>query len=240
MLIVEPSDSRLYHYFSKAIKVEIMNDAITVLIADDHPIFRKGLRQIIEVDSGIQIVAEVADGEAALVTLRELKPKIAILDIDMPKKDGFELARIIREEQLSVAVVFLTMYKEERFFNAALDAGVQGYVLKDSAINEIVNCIRAVATGENFISPTLSTYLINRGRRASRLSEQQPGLQSLTSAEKRVLKLIAEYQSNKQIAEKLFISVRTVEHHRANIAAKLGIKGTLALLEFALKHQSDW
>jgi DNA-binding NarL/FixJ family response regulator len=217
-----------------------VEDIITVLIADDHPIFRRGLRQIIEVDAGIKIVAEVEDGESALAALRKLQPKIAILDIDMPKKDGFELAHIIHKEQLAIAVVFLTMYKEERFFNAALDAGVQGYVLKDSAINEIVNCIRAVATGQNFISPTLSTYLINRGRRTSGLSQQQPGLQSLTFAEKRVMKLIAEYQSNKQIAEKLFISVRTVEHHRANIAAKLGLKGSLALLEFALKHRADW
>jgi two-component system, NarL family, response regulator DegU len=216
-----------------------MNDPITVVIADDHPIFRNGLRQIIATDGGIQILAEVADGESALEKVRELQPRVAILDIDMPKKDGFELAQIIRAEQLPVAVVFLTMYKEERFFNAALDAGVEGYVLKDSAINEIVQCIRAVARGENFISPTLSTYLLNRHRRASDLLNQQPGLESLTSAERRVLKLVAQYKSSKEIAETLFISPRTVEHHRSNIAAKLGLKGSLALLQFALKHQSE-
>lgn len=101
-------------------------EEIKILIADDHPIFRRGLYQIIEADAELQIVAEVSDGEEALKNMRELSPQVAVLDVDMPKRDGFELARIAKEENLPTAIIILTMFKEERFFNAALDTGVKG------------------------------------------------------------------------------------------------------------------
>lgn len=211
---------------------------ITILIADDHPIFRSGLRTIIEADAELNIIVEVSDGEEALLKLRELQPQVAVLDVDMPKKDGFEVASLIKKENLSTAIIFLTMYKEERFFNAALDVGVKGYVIKDSAVSEIINAIRAVASGQNFISPTLSTLLMNRLNRAE-LSKGQSPLGMLTTSEHRVLKLVAESKSNKQIADELFVSIRTVEHHRSNICSKLNLEGKNALLTFALTHKSE-
>jgi DNA-binding NarL/FixJ family response regulator len=115
--------------------------------ADDHPVFTKGLRQVLTADPSLDVVAEARDGEAAFQCIQDHKPDVAVLDIDMPKKDGFEVVRAVQKQQLPVAVVFLTMHENEAFFNAALDLGVEGYVLKDSALAEIVDSVRAVATG---------------------------------------------------------------------------------------------
>ena len=115
-----------------------MKPEIRIVIADDHPIFRRGLRSVIETDQKLKIVAEAEDGEAALEQIQTLQPEIAILDMEMPNRDGFEVMQEIQEKTLPVAVIFLTMYKDERFFNAALDRGARGYVLKDSAVNDII------------------------------------------------------------------------------------------------------
>jgi DNA-binding NarL/FixJ family response regulator len=208
---------------------------ITILIADDHPIFQRGLQQIIETDKSLKIVAAVNNGEDALINLRLLKPQVAVLDVDMPKRDGLAVLKSIKEEDLPTEVILLTMYKEERFFNSALDAGVKGYVIKDSAVGEINNAIHAVARGENSISPTLSTLLV---KRINGTVKQTP-IESLTASERRVLKLVSESKSNKQIADELFISIRTVENHRSNICAKLNLEGKNALLTYALTNKSQ-
>lgn len=214
-----------------------MMSEIHVLVADDHPIFRKGLRQIIEADANLKVIAEAYDGESALELIRTHSPQVAILDVDMPLKDGFAVAREVRAAALDVALIFLTMHKNERFFNAALDLGVRGYVLKDSASTEIVSGIKAVAAGQSYVTPLLTDYLLNR--RADAQNAHQTGLPSLTEAERRVLKMVAEYKSSKEIADELFISPRTVDRHRANIAVKLDLKGSHALLHFALEHKAD-
>jgi DNA-binding NarL/FixJ family response regulator len=157
----------------------------------------------------------------------------------MPVKDGFVVAREVRERRLAVGLVFLTMHKDEHYLNAALDVGVRGYVVKDNATTEIVDCIRAVAGGHDYISPTLSSFLIRRHTRVTTLAEQKPALDQLTPAERRVLKLIADGLTSREIAAQLAIGVRTVEHHRNNIAVKLELRGSHALTKFALKHQSD-
>lgn len=215
-----------------------MSNEITVLIADDHPIFRKGLRQLIETDPGLQIVAEAEDGQQALTQLQACRPQVAVLDVDMPHQDGLAVARAVHEMRLPVSLIFLTMHKNERFFNAALDAGVKGYVLKDSALTEIVSGIRAVAAGHSYITPTLTDYLLNR-RRADAQHTSRSGAAALTEAERRVLRLVAEYKTSKEIGDELFISVRTVDRHRANIANKLDLKGAHALLQFALEHKTE-
>lgn len=216
-----------------------MKNEITILIADDHPIFRQGLRQIIETDTSLKVVAEAGDGETALKLIAEVKPLVAILDVNMPYRDGFGVLRAVREQQLATEVVFLTMHNDKKYFNAALDAGVKGYMLKDCAATEIINCLRAVASGQSYISPQLSSHLINRTRRADHLTKRRPAVDSLTVTERRVLKLLAEYKTSQEIADQLCISVRTVHHHRANIAEKLELKGSHALLKFATEHQSE-
>jgi DNA-binding NarL/FixJ family response regulator len=216
-----------------------MSKEIRVLIADDHPIFRRGLRMIIESDPALKVVAEVGDGVAALARTEELRPAVAVLDMDMPPPDGLAVARRIRESEWPVAVVFLTMHKDAGSFNAAIDAGVKGYVVKDGAADEIVGCIKSVAAGNNFFSPVLSGHLLGRRGRIDEFDRQSPSIKDLTDSERRILLLIAEARSNKEIAETLFISVRTVEHHRSNICGKLGLTGKNALLTFALTHKSE-
>ena len=210
--------------------------AITVVVADDHPIFRKGLREILTAEPDVSVVAEVADGEAALDALRSLAPRVAVLDVDMPRRDGLQVARAAFDEGLNVAIVLLTMHREERLFNAALDVGIQGYVLKDSAITEVAQAIRAVAAGQRWVTPLLTDFLLERGRTAS---SKTTALGSLTDAERRVLRLVAEYRTSREIADELFISARTVDRHRANIAAKLELRGAHALLQYAVQHKTE-
>lgn len=216
-----------------------MQAEIRVLIADDHPVFRKGLLSVIATDPKLRIVAEAEDGAAALEQIQTFQPNVAILDLEMPNKGGLEVMQTIQEKKLPVAVVFLTAHKDERFFNAAMDRGAKGYVLKDSAVNDIIASIRAVASGQHFISPEISSYLLNRRAREDRLREQKPGLESLTPTERQVLRLIAANKTSKEIADELFISPRTVDKHRANISEKLDLHGSHALLSFALKHESE-
>lgn len=210
---------------------------ITVLIADDHPIFRQGLRQIIASDAEFEIVAEVGDGNEALEKILSLNPKVAVIDVDMPGKTGLEVLKNLNENNLPSAVILLTMYKEESFFNAALNAGAKGYVIKDSAISEITAAIRAVAKGEDFISPMLSTLLLKRLKRAEK--PKNPLLESLTASECRVLKLVSEGKNSQDIADQLFISIRTVETHRMNICRKLDLEGKNALLLFAIRNKEE-
>jgi DNA-binding NarL/FixJ family response regulator len=216
-----------------------MNAQIRILIADDHPVFRQGLRQIIETDPQLKVVAEAADGEQALARLQDTPIDVAMLDLTMPLKDGFTVARAARELHLDVPLVFLTMHKEEDYLHAALDLGVKGYILKDSAIIEIVNCLKAVAAGQDYISPALSSFLIRRSTRAAALASEKSALAVLTPTERRILKLIADGQTSREIASALGIGVRTVEHHRNNMAVKLDLRGSHALVKFAVKHQSE-
>ncbi len=215
-----------------------MEDKVRIVIADDHPVFRQGLRQIIESEPDLQVVGEAGDGNSALERIQSLGPGIAILDIDMPQLDGMAVTRRLREEQLPVEIIFLTIYREERLLNRALDLDVKGYVLKDSAVTDIVSSIKAVANGEHYTSPALTSYLVRRRRGAAPAKEPQLGLQDLTPTERRILALIADYKTSKEIAEELGISRRTVETHRTNICQKLEIHGSHALMKFALEHKS--
>ncbi|MBI4325511.1 MAG: response regulator transcription factor [Chloroflexi bacterium] len=216
-----------------------MDNRITVCIVDDHPIFRQGLRQALESDPRLRVVGEAADGAAALEQIRSLHPDGAVLDIELPRMDGLALARALQSLRRPGAILSLSMHKEEQVVNAALDAGVNGYLLKENAVTEAVNAVRAVAAGETYLCPAVSGYLLRRRQRAEALRSQQPGLDQLTHMERRVLKLIAENKTSREIAAQLFISIRTVETHRANLCAKLDLHGSHPLLQFALEHKSE-
>jgi len=215
-----------------------MKTRMKLLIVDDHPVFRRGLREIIGEHRQFEIVGEAADGAVGLQMAAVLQPDIIILDVDMPHLNGLQMARELRKLQNSAQIVFLTMYHDEDLFNAALDIGVKGYVLKENAGGEVVAAIMAVVAGGTFFSPALATIGTRREDRVKSLLLSKPSLDSLTTAETRVLKLIAEDRTSKEIAELLKISTKTVENHRHNICRKLNIYGSHSLLKFAFDHKS--
>jgi len=211
---------------------------IKVVLADDHPIYRDGLRQILETDPGLELVHEASNGRDALDQARRLKADVILLDLDMPVMSGLEAARERLGKRDKFQVVLLTMHREEDLFNEAMDFDVKGYVLKDSAGAEIREAVRSVAEGRPYISPTLSAFLMNRVTGARTLATDRPGLEKLTASERRILKLIASDRTSKEIADELGLSPRTVENHRTNICNKLELRGSHALVKFAFENRS--
>lgn len=214
------------------------SQTITVLVADDHPLFRHGLVEVLKADSDLRLLAEAGDGPTALQLVQQHRPQVAILDVRMPKISGLDVARAVRAARLPVALIFLTMYDDEETFQEAMELGVQGYVLKDSALSEIVAAVKTVAAGKHHISASLASFLIQRQARTAALQKAKPGLSELTPAERRILKMIAEDQTTKEIAALLGLSPRTIETHRLHIAEKLNLHGTHSLLKFAFEHKA--
>jgi DNA-binding NarL/FixJ family response regulator len=215
-----------------------MSTPTTIILADDHPIFRKGLKDVIAGEASIKVVGETGDGDQALGMILDIKPPIAVLDIDMPGKSGLEIVKLLREKNCPTDVILLTMYKEEDMFNEAMDLGVMGYVLKESAATDIVESIKVVASGKHYVSARMSEFLLTRSDRSKTLMRHHPALERLTLVERRILKFISEDKTSKEIADVLHISVKTVENHRTNIAAKLNLHGSHALLKFAIENKS--
>ncbi len=215
-----------------------MDSKLRILIADDHPIFREGLVKTIERHDSFSIVGQAVNGAEALEKIRNLHPDIAILDVEMPAMNGIDVARTVYREALPTDLIFLTMYKDPAYFNAALDLGVRGYLLKDSMIGELVQCLNVVSEGEYYITPSISNMLVERQKKKAALLHTVPALSHLTPAERSILKLLADNLTSKEIADKLFVSTRTVENHRLRICQKLEIKGHNKLLQFALENKS--
>jgi DNA-binding NarL/FixJ family response regulator len=218
-------------------KKHIIQTKLRVLIADDHPIFRKGLILAIGAESTIDIIGEAGDGKEALLLAEELKPDVIVHDIEMPVLNGLQVAQEIIKRHLPIDIVILTMYKEEDMFNEAMNIGVKGYVLKENAVSDIVESIKIVASGRYFLSPTISEFLVNRSDRVKSLLKKKPQLDNLTAAERKVLRLISEIKTSKEIGDELNISYKTVENHRSNICNKLEIHGSHSLLKFAIENK---
>ena len=216
-----------------------MNREITVLVADDHPIFLRGLREAIQADPALRLVGVAEDGLAAWSQINELKPRVAVLDIDLPRLTGLEVAKKLREQKGPTALLILTMHKQEELFSEALDLGIRGYVLKENAASDLLAGIKKVADGEAYFSPSVSAFLLNRHARAAALLKRAPGLEDLTACQRHILKRIAEDRTSKEIADNLGISCRTVDNHRANICEKLNLHGTHSLLKFAYDNKSS-
>jgi DNA-binding NarL/FixJ family response regulator len=212
---------------------------VTVLIADDHPIFRRGLCEIITADRSLRLVGEAGDGDQAWHLIQELKPAVVVLDIHMPKRSGIQLVRLLAQRRWPGALIILTMDPEEGLLHEALNLGIKGYLLKESAVTDLLTAIHRVAAGDCYISPTLSGALVRRNAAWEGLREEKVGLTRLTPTERQILKLIAEDRTSKEIADLLHCSVRTVETHRQNISHKLELSGSHSLLRFAFDHKAQ-
>jgi DNA-binding NarL/FixJ family response regulator len=216
-----------------------MTPVIKVYVVDDHPVFRHGLKQIIQADPAFRVVGEAGDDETAAAEIRKAQPDVVVADVRLPKRGGLELVRAVRGLRSPPACIILTMYGEENTFNAAMDAGAQGYLLKEDALELVVLGLKAVAAGSIYLSPSISGWLLRRQQRVSALKQEKIGLSSLTATERRILQLVGQNMTNKEIAGELFISHRTVETHRSNICQKLELQGVHKLLQFAIEHRSE-
>jgi DNA-binding NarL/FixJ family response regulator len=216
-----------------------MKDKTRIVIVDDHPIFRRGLKEIIESDAKYIVAGESGDGQTAFQQIKSLKPDVAVVDLNLPKISGLEVVRAVRALPHAPFVLVLTMQADEGTFNAAMDAGAQGYMVKENAVSDVLAGLKAVAAGGVFISPSVAQFLVRRHQRASALKEQKKGLAALTPTERRILRLVADNKTNKEIGRELFISHRTVETHRSHICEKLDLSGNRALLAFAFEHKSE-
>jgi DNA-binding NarL/FixJ family response regulator len=209
---------------------------ISLIIADDHPVVRKGLRDVIASDPGLLILGEADNGTDAWEAIRTHTPHVAVLDLSMPGMSGLEVAEEVNKWNLTTAVVILTVYDDEEICSKAIESGVRGYILKDCTTIDILRCIHRVAEGDYYISPALTRSVVNGNPSRDALTAQHPDLQQLTPVERRVLHLIAMNKSTKEIADELSISPRTVDRHRYNLAGKLNLHGSFALLRFALEN----
>ncbi len=210
-------------------------EIISIVIADDHPIFRDGLSARISTDNSLQLLGEAGTGPEAISLIEKLKPKVAVLDIDMPGFNGIEVVRSLREKKIPVEIIILTMYSDADIFDEVINLGVKGFVLKDNAANDLLTAIKLVAEGKHYITPSISGLLIKKNEK-SQLANNI--LKNITAMERRVLSLIAENKTSKEIAEELFISYKTVENHRSNICGKLNLHGSNALLKFAIENKT--
>ena len=208
---------------------------IRILLADDHTVVRKGLRLLLEGQPGFAVVADAADGRAAVALVEQHKPDVVVMDVAMPGLNGIEAARQISAKMPQVAVVFLSMHSDESYVLKALKSGARGYLLKDSAEQDLINAVIAVSEGKAFFSPAISKMLVEDYMRQMQDRKVEDSYELLTTREREVLQLLAEGRSNKEVAMVLNLSLYTVETHRGNILQKLNLHNQAELILYAIR-----
>lgn len=210
---------------------------INILIADDHPIFLKGLREVIESTGGYKVIYQAVNGTDALDGIFSKQPDVVVLDIDMPVKNGLQAAQEALAAKPELPVILLTMHKAKDAFMKALETGVMGYVLKENAVVDIIHAIQSVSASNAYISPEMSAFLLRQKHKPPDAATAD--LSSLlTPSEMKILRAVAAYKSSRDIAEELCISEKTVSNHRMNITRKLSLTGKNSLLRFAIEAVS--
>ena len=212
---------------------KINNMAVKIMIADDHSMIREGLKNLLELDGDIQVIAEAVDGEDCLEKLQLVKPDVLLLDINMPKKNGLEVLKSLKSRRSKLKVLVLTVHNETEYLMKAVDIGVNGYVLKDSESAELKKAIFTVADGETYIQPSLIPALNAKMIETNKDAEK---IKSLTKRELDVLKLLAVGMFNKEVGKRLEISERTVKNHVSNIFKKLGVTDRTQAAVFAISN----
>lgn len=215
-----------------------MNRLVKIFFADDHPVFREGLIKIIEKEGSFKICGTSGNGKDALEQIKQIQPNVALLDISMPGLSGLEIVKSLNSEKINTLSIILTMYNDEEYLDEAMENGVKGYLLKDSTAKEIVDCINIVVQGGLYISQELSELFIKNRKKANPVNSIQSQVETLTSTEKQILRLLSDNKTSQQIADEMFLSFRTVQNHRNNIAHKLGLTGHHKLLLFAIENKA--
>jgi two-component system response regulator NreC len=210
---------------------------VRVLLADDHSIVRRGLKSLLETESGLSVVAEAGDGLEALRLCVEHHPDIAIVDVGMPKLNGIEVAARAQKLERPPRVIMLSMHADESYILRALAAGARAYLLKDATDEDLLPAIRSVAAGKPFFSPTVTTVLVEDYMRQLQARGLTDSYHLLTDREKEVLQLLAEGRSNKEVATLLDLGVSTVETHRANLMQKLNLHNTAEIVLYAVRKR---
>jgi two-component system response regulator NreC len=208
----------------------------TVIIADDHTLFREGLRALLSAREDLQILGEAEDGQKAIRSVEEHEPDLLLMDLSMPKMGGLEAIRELKARHPRTKILVLTIHATEEFVLDALQAGASGYVLKDATHDELMLAIKSVLQEKRYLSPDISAKVIEGYIDGRKTVKSKSAWDSLTSRERQILKLIAEGRKNKEIAHILFISVKTVAKHRANIMGKLDLHSAAALTAYAMER----
>ncbi len=212
-----------------------MKDKLTILIADDHPLLREALRHALEREKDVDVIAEAGDGEEAVRLASELKPDVVVMDIVMPKLNGIEATKKIKEIAPNIAILILTAYDDEEYVLGLLDAGAAGYLLKSARGRDLVEAIRAIRSGESVLHPNIIAKLLKRAMTAP--VEEHKHTELFRERELQILKLVALGRSNKEIAGKLFLSERTVKAHLTNIFNKLNVASRSEAIVKGLKWE---
>ena len=209
---------------------------IRVLLADDHTILRAGLRMMLNAQPDIEVVGEASDGRQALVEALRLQPDVVLMDITMPELNGIEATRQIKRALESTRVLILTMHENEEYLFQVLRAGASGYILKEAADTELISAIRVVYSGRFYMSPSAQTMMVGDYLLRVRSGEERDSYSALTEREREILKLVAEGLTNNQIAERLYISPKTVDTHRTHIMDKLNLHSRAELVKYAMRR----
>jgi len=208
---------------------------ITVILADDHVIIREGIRALLELDGGFEVIGEAADGRQTEDLILSLRPDVVVLDIAMPQLNGIEVARrILRQMKLPPRIIMLSAHGDDAYIDQVVALGVAGYLVKQASAQILTQAIRAVYAGKSFYSPSIAQRLGGRPLLPSDRTDRKKALQELTPREREVLQRVAEGGANKEIAAELNISIKTVEKHRQNVMTKLGLHDTAGLTRYAI------
>lgn len=215
----------------------MVNHKYRVLLADDHTILREGLRALLQSSPELEVIGEASDGHEAVQMANQLAPDVVLIDLSMPRINGTEAIELMRKRNPSLRIIALTVHRTEEYVRATLDAGANGYVLKDDTRNELISAIHAVVQGKTYLSPSICGQLVNCYLEPGSGNTMSSSWDNLTLREREVIKLIAEGNTNKMIARLLSISVKTVEKHRGNLMKKLGLHSASKITAYAIEHR---
>ena len=211
-------------------------NSITILLADDHDVVRRGMKMLLEDEEGIQVIGEASDGLDAIEKVKTLMPNLVILDLTMPKMNGIEAAKVISEEYPAVKILIFSMHHNKEYIVKSVENGANGYLLKDTSKDELLRAIKVVSEGRKYFPPEISEVIIDEllAKNSGTQEETRPIFEKITPKEKQILGMIVQGYNSREMADKLFLSIRTVDNHRANMMKKVKAKNTADLVKMAI------